>query len=64
MQDLTHREIVILKSVSLGDASKQTAVKLDISEQTVKNHLTCIFQKMDARNRAHAVALAIRGGII
>ena len=64
MSALSTREIDILLSVSDGDASKQTAIRLGISEQTVKNHMTKILLKLGAWNRAHAVALAIRKGII
>ncbi len=56
---LTPRELVILEMVADGQANKETAVILDITERTVKNHLANIFGKLAARGRAHAVRLAM-----
>jgi two-component system response regulator DegU len=57
---LTTREIQILSYIANGNTNKQVAHVLGISEQTVKNHISAIFRKLNANDRAHAVALAIR----
>jgi len=57
---LTHREIQILSYIAGGSTNKHVAHKLGISEQTIKNHVSAILRKLNANDRAHAVALAIR----
>jgi len=59
---LTAREMAILKYVADGNSNKQIAYTCDISEQTVKNHLSNIMIKLQANDRTHAVVLAIRYG--
>jgi two-component system response regulator DegU len=61
---LTHREAQILNYVAEGNSNKQIARILEISEQTIKNHVSSILRKLNANDRAHAVALAIRNGWI
>jgi two-component system response regulator DegU len=61
---LTRRETQILNYVSEGNTNKQIADILGISEQTIKSHVSAILRKMNANDRAHAVALAIRNGWI
>lgn len=61
---LTNREIQILKYVAEGNSNKQIAHILQISEQTIKNHVSAILRKLNANDRAHAVALAFRSGWI
>ena len=56
---LTHREIQILSCIANGSTNKHVAHKLGISEQTIKNHVSAILRKLNANDRAHAVALAI-----
>ncbi|MDD5092803.1 MAG: response regulator transcription factor [Dehalococcoidia bacterium] len=56
---LTNRETEVLRLVSLGYGNKQVATALGISEQTIKNHMTSIMVKLEARDRTHAVAIAI-----
>lgn len=57
---LTHREIQALSCIANGGTNKQVARALGISEQTIKNHVSAILRKLNANDRAHAVALAIR----
>ena len=57
---LTSREIQILNYIANGNSNKQTAVAVGISEQTIKNHVSAILRKLNANDRAHAVALAVR----
>jgi len=47
-----------------GYLNKQIASLLDISEQTIKNHVTSILRKLDANARTQAVITAVRRGII
>ena len=61
---ITFRDIQILDRIAGGNTNKQIAYTLGISEQTVKNHLSSIFCKLNANDRAHAVALAMRQGLI
>ena len=61
---LTPRETQILNYVAEGNTNKQIARILEISEQTIKNHVSAILRKLNANDRAHAVVLAIRHGWI
>ena len=61
---LTHRESQILKYIAEGNTNKQIALFLGISEQTIKSHVSAILRKLNANDRAHAVALAMRNGWI
>jgi len=59
---LTNRETQILNYIAQGNSNKQIAYILEISEQTIKNHVSSILRKLNANDRAHAVALAMRNG--
>jgi two-component system, NarL family, response regulator DegU len=61
---LTPRETEILSYMAKGYLNKQIANTLDISEQTIKNHVTSILRKLDANARTQAVITAVRRGII
>jgi len=61
---LTSRETQILSYIADGNSNKQIASILQISEQTIKNHVSNILRKLNANDRAHAVFLAIRYGWI
>jgi two-component system response regulator DegU len=61
---LTYRESQILNYIAQGNSNKQIAHILEISEQTIKNHVSSILRKLNANDRAHAVALAMRNGWI
>jgi two-component system response regulator DegU len=61
---LTKRETQILTYVAEGNTNKEIAHILSISEQTIKNHVSAILRKLNANDRAHAVALALRSGWI
>jgi len=61
---LTQRERQILTYVADGNTNKRIASILEISEQTIKNHVSAILRKLNANDRAHAVVLAIRRGWI
>ena len=61
---LTPRETEILNYMAKGFLNKQIAGMLDISEQTIKNHVTSILRKLDANARTQAVITAVKRGII
>jgi two-component system response regulator DegU len=61
---LTKRETQILTYVAEGNTNKEIAHILSISEQTIKNHVSAILRKLNANDRAHAVALALHSGWI
>lgn len=56
--DLTERESQILERVAAGDSNKEIASHLQISEKTVKHHMTNILQKLQVRNRVEAALMA------
>ena len=60
---LTRREIEITSSVVAGLSNREIAVKLSLSEDTVKHHLTNIFNKMGASNRLELALFALRHGL-
>jgi len=57
--DLTEREKEILRLIALGGTNKEIANKLDISEKTVKNHISNIFQTLHVNNRTQAAIYAL-----
>ncbi|HEY4691297.1 MAG TPA: response regulator transcription factor [Anaerolineae bacterium] len=61
---LTAREIEVLHQLAQGQANKQIAARLGISERTVKFHVSAIFRKLDVTNRTEAVAIAAQRGLI
>lgn len=61
---LTEREIEVLKAVARGEANQEIAKRLHITETTVKAHLKSVFVKLEAKDRAHAVMLALKRGIL
>jgi DNA-binding NarL/FixJ family response regulator len=63
-EPLSSREIEVLMEVSAGRANKQVAAQLDLSEETVKTHMRNILAKLNARDRTHAVMIALDRGII
>ena len=60
IQNLTERQLEILNSVMRGFTNQDIARQLNIREDSVKEHLYNIFDKMGASNRAEAVAIALR----
>lgn len=64
LASLTKREIEILTQVACGMFNKEIAVNLNISERTVKNHISNIFKKIDASDRTQAAVFAIRNNIV
>lgn len=58
------RQLEVLRWVAEGDDNAAIALRLSISEETVKSHLRKLLPRLGARNRAHAVALAFRDGFL
>jgi len=61
---LTDREIDVLRLIAAGNGNKQIADVLSISEATVKSRVTNILSKLGANDRAHAVTIGLKRGII
>jgi len=61
---LTARETEILNYVAEGYSNKQIAAKLNISDQTIKNHVASIMLKLNANARTQAVVIAVQKGLI
>ena len=62
--DLTSREIDVLRLIAAGNANKEIAGQLSITEDTVKGHVTNILAKLSANDRTHAVTIGLKRGII
>src|ERR1700754_2631064 len=62
--ELTPRETQVLTHVAMGEANRDIAVALGIAEETGKAHMKSILAKLSANDRTHAVAIALRRGII
>jgi DNA-binding NarL/FixJ family response regulator len=63
-QDPTAREIEVLQLISDGLVNREIGVRLFLSEETVKSHVRHLLAKLQARSRAHAVAVGFRRGLI
>lgn len=61
---LTGREIEILKLIATGKPNKQIAYTLKISEKTVRNHISHIYEKLEIYDRAQAVLYAVRKALV
>jgi DNA-binding NarL/FixJ family response regulator len=61
---ITGRHADLLQLMAEGASAKEAGRRLGIAEQTVKNHLQAIYQRLEARNCSHAVALAITAGYV
>lgn len=64
LEGLTRREIEVLKLITEGLFNKEIAYKLNISERTVKNHVSNIFKKINASDRTQAAVFAIKNGLV
>ena len=64
LEKLSNREIQVLKLVSIGMFNKEIGKKLDISERTVKNHMSNILKKIECIDRTQAAVFAIRNGLV
>ena len=62
--DLTPRETDVLRLIASGNANKEIADQLSIGESSVKSYVANILSKLDAKDRAHAVTIGLKRGII
>ena len=63
-QEPTMREIEVLQLISDGLVNREIGHRLFLSEETVKSHVRHLLAKLQARSRAHAVAVGFRRGLI
>jgi DNA-binding NarL/FixJ family response regulator len=63
-ENLSVRELEVLGLVAGGNANKEIAARLTITEETVKSHITKILAKLGANDRTHAVTIGLKRGII
>ena len=64
IDSLTKREFEVLKLLAVGMYNKEIAEKLNISERTVKNHVSNIFKKLEVTDRTQAAVFTIRNNLI
>jgi DNA-binding NarL/FixJ family response regulator len=62
--ELSSREIEVLRLIASGNSNKEIADQLCIGETTVKSHVTNILSKLSANDRAHAVTIGLKRGVI
>jgi len=63
-ESLTPKETEVLRLIAAGNANKQIAAQLSITEETVKSRVKNILSKLGANDRTHAVTIAIKRGIV
>jgi DNA-binding NarL/FixJ family response regulator len=63
-QEPTPREVQVLQLISEGLVNREIGKVLFLSEETVKSHVRHLLAKLQARSRAHAVAIGFRRGIL
>lgn len=61
---LTEREMEVLRLIAAGNANKEIAAQLSITEETVKSRVSNILSKLGANDRTHAVTIGLKRGII
>jgi DNA-binding NarL/FixJ family response regulator len=64
LDQLTGRELEILGLIADGLFNREISERLVLSEETVKTHVRHVLAKLSARSRAHAVAIALRSGLL
>lgn len=64
LESLTKRELQVLKELAVGKFNRDIAKEMEISERTVKNHISSIFKKLDVTDRTQAAVFAIRNNLI
>jgi len=63
-ETLSEREVSVLRLVAMGKQNRSIGEALNVSVQTIKTRMRNILAKLDARDRTHAVTIAVRRGFI
>jgi DNA-binding NarL/FixJ family response regulator len=63
-RELSSQDKQVLKLMAAGNSNKEIAIKLSVSDQTVKGYVRSIFQKLGASDRTEAVAIALRKRLV
>ena len=63
-QGLTPAEVLVLRLIATGNANKQVADQLGVTEDTIKGRVKTILAKLDANDRTHAAIIGLKSGII
>ncbi len=63
-EELSGRELEVLRLLVAGSSNKAIASQLNLSENTIKSHISHIFDKLDVQSRAEAVAVALQRGLV
>jgi DNA-binding NarL/FixJ family response regulator len=61
---LTEREMEVLRLIAAGNANKEIAAQLSLTEETIKSRVSSILSKLGANDRTHAVTIGLKRGII
>jgi DNA-binding NarL/FixJ family response regulator len=64
MNDLTPRELDVLKLMAEGKSNKEIATALSLTEGTVKGYVSTILSKLEVQDRTQAVTTALQRGIV
>lgn len=64
IEGLSKPELGALEAVAQGETAKEYARRIHRSERTIKNHISHMLQKLNAKNSAHAVAEGMRRGLL
>ena len=62
--DLTSRELDVLRQLALGRSTREIAAALDIGDETVKTHVARLLSKLEVENRAQAIVQALKRGLV
>jgi DNA-binding NarL/FixJ family response regulator len=62
--DLTPRELDVLRHLALGRSNREIAATLDIGDETVKTHVGHVLSKLHVENRAQAIVQALKQGLV
>lgn len=63
-ETLTPREVEVLRFVADGHSNREIALRMSLTEETVKTHIRNILSRLDANDRTHAVAIGLKRGIL
>lgn len=63
-ESLTDREIDVLQRIALGNSNREVGKMLSVSEETIKARMKSILAKLSAKDRTHAVSIALKRGLI